>query len=339
MVEQTDGPDLTDARIKFLYKAIEDAQAIIRFTDGKAGAVVGVWVALATTCIKQELWTRVSAARSELEQLCVVALLSCGFLCMAKSLWLAFLTLVPRSSPAAHIVPDPENGPLGLFYLHTVKPKLAGRYLFFESPEPKLSPPVKEYLSAVNEIDPQHIMRELVYELQKVSYIRNVKIARAGESVRALLHFTVVALLLLLFKAASYCSLVNWYAPRFDKLVDPALFVVLFVGHHIADYLMQTDRQAHEKSSKLWPLLCHSVVYTVTVLALAYLVTGFFSWVAAISLLVTHAAIDSRHPIYFWCKVVKGIRNPSHETYSGVVRRVDQVFHIVVLFTLSLRWY
>lgn len=114
------------------------------------------------------------------------------------------------------------------------------------------------------------------------------------------------------------------------------LFIVLYIFHKIADYLFQTDGQARLKSENWGYLIRHCAIYTATVLGSAYLFLGYFSWGAIFLVFFSHLVIDKRDFLYWWAMYVKGIKQPDHPSTGNVMLELDQAFHYVVLFIVSL---
>jgi hypothetical protein len=100
------------------------------------------------------------------------------------------------------------------------------------------------------------------------------------------------------------------------------------VAHMAADWLFQTEWMAANKSNLAHPAgWVHGAIHTAFMLLV-------FPWYAALFIGIAHILIDTRKPLLWWMRVVKGIRNgvslPIVETW------LDQVFHVAVLVVAVL---
>lgn len=68
------------------------------------------------------------------------------------------------------------------------------------------------------------------------------------------------------------------------------LFIVLYIGHKIADYLLQTDHQAVNKVNSWKALFIHCCIYTIVLTIMGYFFVGFLNW-AAIFIIFIHYII------------------------------------------------
>ncbi|MEV8398849.1 DUF3307 domain-containing protein [Streptomyces niveus] len=122
------------------------------------------------------------------------------------------------------------------------------------------------------------------------------------------------------------------------------LFVLLYVGHLLADYPFQSDHQAGHKAdcgAAGWRAnLTHAGTHLVTcglMLAVGAVVLGLnvdplpaataLLWIAA-----THAAIDRRWPVARWMAFAR----QAGWAERGGAAHVDQTAHITALFIAAL---
>ncbi|MGI8800693.1 MAG: DUF3307 domain-containing protein [Solirubrobacteraceae bacterium] len=122
-----------------------------------------------------------------------------------------------------------------------------------------------------------------------------------------------------------------------------AVFVAFAVSHMVGDYLFQTDWQACNKHGGLSrpgvsrrALCSHVATYTLAyVPALIWLAGNLGGWVVGAALLigVPHLVQDDGRLIGAYMARVKHLELGVH---PSVDRAVDQSFHIVALFLLSL---
>lgn len=177
--------DLFEKKLEFLYKALEDAQSTIRFIDTKTSITtfaVGLIVAMITsgladfsdyfwnmTCILQWLAT---------------VILFVAYLASALTIHTAIQVVYPKSNPSEHVQKSTQTKEL--FYLHRLD-KLDGKI--------QIRPGFEQYLAEFNTIqNPEELQSILVYELLKVSYIRESKIADV-KRMKRFLYVVLVALL------------------------------------------------------------------------------------------------------------------------------------------------
>lgn len=104
-----------------------------------------------------------------------------------------------------------------------------------------------------------------------------------------------------------------------------------FIGHLVGDYILQNDWQAKQKKSKTWPCLVHVLLYTLSIWAF----TSWPVWAIAV-VAVTHFVQDRTDIIRKYMIAIgqKDFASGVMAPWSLVV--VDNVFHLVTLFFLSL---
>lgn len=108
-----------------------------------------------------------------------------------------------------------------------------------------------------------------------------------------------------------------------------ALFFWAVVIHTIVDWLFQTEWMAINKIS-----LRHPAAYVHSGLHAAALLL-VFPWYLALLVGVTHLFIDTRQPVGWWIKHVKGMPK-SAPTFSQVEMWLDQIFHGLILLFVVL---
>lgn len=118
--------------------------------------------------------------------------------------------------------------------------------------------------------------------------------------------------------------------------LNTKLFIILYIGHKIGDYLFQTDKQAVNKTKEWGPLISHCFWYTLIVIGMAYLFADYFKWSAVIVIFISHMIIDHGLFLNFWAKKVKGITDPTTSNVKTAMFELDQSFHYFVIFLLSL---
>lgn len=110
-----------------------------------------------------------------------------------------------------------------------------------------------------------------------------------------------------------------------SKLVRGAL------AHLVADWLLQTDWIARNKSSLNHPAAwTHGAIVAVTA-------RSVYSWPVALSVALAHVAIDSRRPLRWWFRLTSGGAQQCDDgTRQMVGVTCDQVLHGLVLAVASM---
>lgn len=118
----------------------------------------------------------------------------------------------------------------------------------------------------------------------------------------------------------------DWYMPT--QLQTDVLIWGL-VAHVVGDWFLQTDWMACHKSNLRHPAgWIHSAIHT---LCLVWLLP----WPLALLVGVSHLLIDTRAPVQWWMRVVKGIP-PHSAVYNDLIIWMDQMFHVMVLVIVVL---
>lgn len=325
-------------KLDFLYKAIDDAQNAIRFTDTKAAAIMAFWAVLITGVIntRADWYKWLMSITVWYDRVIAIGLIVLLVLFWSLSVWLVFISVNPKTAPNIHIDRDRVEIS-GLFFLHGFKPEdPTYEQLYLDDTGLKLSMATNEYVKKIERWSDQNIRNELIFELQKVSYIRNIKIKRVNTSMNFVLAFLITLGCLVLFGFLLNVQ-VGGNTMLFSHVqVNAPLFIVLYIAHKIGDYLFQTDKQAIHKSSNIGPLIAHCLVYTTIVLGAAWFFIGFFRWAAVILLFFSHLVLDKRTFEVLWAKVVKRIKDPNAPEHRITMMELDQAFHYVILFIICL---
>jgi hypothetical protein len=322
----------------FLYKALDDGQNTIRFTDTKAAAVIAFWTFFISTLLRlKDMWFNYIAKLdnwTELFFVAVLLILMCIFL--VRSIILAYTALVPRSNPGVHVISEGIQTK-GLFYLfgYNVPVPLRPKYLYKNNEDLKLQKKTKEYIDEFKKITEEEVNNEIIFELQKISFIRNLKIDRVNESISLLMKFLFTFGIVLLYFTVENVIKLEGVSNLWDLNFNIEVFIVLYIGHKIADYLFQTDNQALNKSKRWSPLLAHCFIYTLTLTLLAYFITGFLSWLAIVVIFTSHLVLDKGDFLKYWAKKVKRINNPEDSKVKLAMFELDQAFHYVIIFFVS----
>ncbi|KQX67245.1 MULTISPECIES: DUF3307 domain-containing protein [unclassified Paenibacillus] len=327
--------DIYKHKMDFIQKAIDDTQNTIRFTDAKAGAVIGFWGIIATIIIKMSdsLKDIASPLTLTTHSFIILPLFILMLFFLIKSVALAYLVIVPKTNPAKHIDMDNSNSQ-ELYFISSLSKSLAGRSLYRLTEEIKLKHSTSSYHEKMSKLSHEDLMQELIIELQKVSFIRTIKMERVNNAINAVISFLILVLILSFYLFGrslvngSFNSMINW-------TINIELLAVLLIGHLIGDYLLQTDKQAIRKNTQWIPLIVHCAVYTIVLLILMYLLLGIFNWTMIFIIFFTHVIIDKGEIVSWWARKVKGIEDVSKETIRPVLMAIDQTFHLIVIFFIS----
>lgn len=106
------------------------------------------------------------------------------------------------------------------------------------------------------------------------------------------------------------------------------IFVWAVVIHLIADWLLQTEWMAIHKTDLRHPAAwVHSAIHALGLCLL-------LAWPVALVVGFTHLWIDTRKPLLWWMRVVKGM--PPETRIPLVEIWLDQVMHITILAAVAL---
>ncbi|MFE3789953.1 DUF3307 domain-containing protein [Streptomyces goshikiensis] len=123
-----------------------------------------------------------------------------------------------------------------------------------------------------------------------------------------------------------------------------SLFVLLYVGHLLADYLFQTDHQAAHKAGcgrEGWTAnLAHAATHVLICGLLLTVGSAALGWdlpfrPAALAVLwigATHAFIDRRWPVAAWMRIAR----QTGWAANGGAAHVDQTAHIAALAVAAI---
>lgn len=187
--------NINDKKIDFLYKAIDDCQNTIRFTDTKAGAifvlcgiVFGFVGALFKDIInfnRKVLYFFPDNHYDVLFQIILILLLTGGLVCIYLSVNLSLKAITPKSSIKDSVVIDKEINIPDIFYLFKMNPKPNIFNLFIDkNGNFTLDHKFSEVERNIKNLIEEDIKNILIVELQKVSLIKELKIQRVHASTK-----------------------------------------------------------------------------------------------------------------------------------------------------------
>jgi hypothetical protein len=186
-----------DKKSELLYKAIEDNQNTIRFTDTKAGAVLvltGVFISVSSPVVKDFFLFLKKLYHSEIVSDNVFfwiysILFLVSLLLVTGSILLAFKAISPKSNPSESVEYDiASSTPPALYYMSSIDPKINIFNVYRDKNEYfKLTNKATQIKDTVTHLTEESAINILIFELQKVSYIREMKIQRVKRSINMLI--------------------------------------------------------------------------------------------------------------------------------------------------------
>lgn len=188
--------DEQNKKIELLYKAIEDSQLTNRFLDTKLTIttfVLGIYTAAVGSGLgdfSKYFWN----LHCWQQAVFIVLLSIIGIVIIVEAV-LIIITVFPASNPFEHVKMDGYS-PINMFYLAGMDLKVAD-YLKI-SKKTKLKPSFDTLNSAYSAANLDVIQKELIFELMKVSFIRELKSKRI-KFIKSLLISLVVIFPVLLF--------------------------------------------------------------------------------------------------------------------------------------------
>lgn len=113
------------------------------------------------------------------------------------------------------------------------------------------------------------------------------------------------------------------------------LFIFMFLGHIVGDFLLQTENMALRKKDQYFFLTIHCIIYSICVSLGAFFVTQVLEVIIIIFLvsLGTHLILDRRHLTYWYIKKVKLSKLSKDSQLIFII--IDQCFHILILIILA----
>lgn len=165
-------------KINFLYKAIECTQQNIRFTDTKVGMIfllLGIYVSMIGSGLPNfaKYFPNMGACIQALFIIFIILFI----IFVGITIFATIMIVFPRSNPSEHIAIEDHNKPKGIFYIADLEVNWLD--IFYNRKDMKIKRSFEQYQMDYNNInDLKNIESELIFELLKVSYIRELKIRR-----------------------------------------------------------------------------------------------------------------------------------------------------------------
>lgn len=185
-------------KINFLYKAIEDTQQIIRFTETKVGIIFllfGIYVSMIGTGLPD--FAKYIWGINIIMRYFFFGVIILFFFSVLLIVWSIIMIVYPRSNPSEHIDIDDDKHK-SFFYIDDLKVRWQDS--FWDRKQLKLGRSFKEYQADYDSINTiKQLEDELIFELLKVSYLRELKIKRMRHTNYLLLVSIILSLILIVF--------------------------------------------------------------------------------------------------------------------------------------------
>jgi len=190
--------EISSIKIQFLLEAIQEAQQTNRFLDTKAGVLVSFESALlflvVATVFDSQRFTEIKATILSMpvwNSALILAYCAAYLLTFVAHIIYTIKVLGPSKDPQEYVRMEGYK-PGGLFFL--TKDKSDG----------KIHPSVKAYAGRLASIRDSDVINELIFELMKLSYIRDTKAGRVQRSLEVLKYLIVGIVVFGIMLAFSY---------------------------------------------------------------------------------------------------------------------------------------
>ncbi len=161
-----------EKKIEFLYEAINDAQALIQYTDTKSAVAI-----TAIGAIIIGLYSNLTKIVNHFTEFDFWFYLTFVILLIAliMTIWIVARIIFPTNDPRENLnIPD-DAKIKPRFFISDNKYKNKFNFPFFNSTDLKLKGKFDDFKNEINESDEQAIIESLTFELMKVSFIRTLK--------------------------------------------------------------------------------------------------------------------------------------------------------------------
>lgn len=179
-------------KLDLVYRAINSTQEIIRFSDTKAGTVIVLITALiAATISFMDKYTRITQSLTSYPIARTILLGgACIFLlCIISALFMALKSINPSRDTTSHVdLSDVKNVPAGLYYITGLTREMKLGDYIREIPDLKLSVTMKQYYDKISATDLDGLMKTLIADLLRISYIKEKKMKRTEAALRCIVY-------------------------------------------------------------------------------------------------------------------------------------------------------
>ncbi|SHH16115.1 hypothetical protein [Desulfosporosinus lacus] len=172
-------------QLEYLYKSLEDVQGTIRFTDSKAGALIAASGVLSVYQVPlgQAILVHFKLPIT-IYAICTLVVSTISIFSFISSLLIAFKSINPMTSPEKHILKDNLTANIP-FYLNNIVPKQSFIDCLYERKTSHLKHSAKILFEKLKKDSiSEDLLKSLIIELCKVSYIREKKIFRVYSAYR-----------------------------------------------------------------------------------------------------------------------------------------------------------
>jgi hypothetical protein len=154
---------------EFLYKAIDDAQHLIQYTESKTGFAIILLSGIITG-----IFVQIKDFLSDNNSWLIWVLFALICFCLIIAIWIIILIIRPIRCPINNISIQEKHIPSNSYYVfnNDYNTRL---FPFFNSKKFKLKTAYIDYYDNLKEMDKSTIKKVLSVELLKLSYIRNIK--------------------------------------------------------------------------------------------------------------------------------------------------------------------
>lgn len=322
--------DEENAKLEFLYSAIQDVQETIRFTDTKSGTIIVLGTALIAAIVT--LIDKYVAALNKLDSiskafLIVGFILFCLFLLIA--IFLSLKSINPSNNPEKHIeLGNLKYEPKIKYYLSGVCPSMKLRDYFFENKNIKFSISAQQYNESLEKCDHNDLQTSLVYEFLKLSYIKEKKLKRTQSSLKwiEICIWTAVITTILVISANN-----TYFTKPISFNVQTGevrIFTGLLTGYFLARLITVFLKYNKEQSDKWKSIFLNSTIYML-VIGVLMLMLSNVSIVGLITIFLSYSLIDKVLSEAFMDNLSKQINYKLFFT-------IDDLLHISILTIITL---
>lgn len=226
-----------DNKFDFLYNAINDTQATIRFTDTKSGAVIVIVMGLiaGTVTLFEKYYSALMSLAFLPQLIATLGMAVCG-ICLFIALNLALQSINPVNNPNCHIdIGDLRGSPTPLdYYVSGLTPSMRWEDYYWELEDSQLKKSMSEFYKDLESCSETELLKALSFEFLKLSYIKEKKVHRAKLSIkwieRCIWIFAISIIMVIMTLNSTIVS--PWTINKPILL----LFCSLVLGHIIGEF-------------------------------------------------------------------------------------------------------
>jgi hypothetical protein len=280
-----------DTRLEFIYNAIQDVQETIRFTDTKSGTIIVLGTALIAAIVT--LIDKYITLMSKLGNISKIVLII-GFILFCISLLVAIIlslkSINPSNNPEEHIeLGDLKYKPKIKYYLSELFPSMRLRDFLFESEDSKFSVTARQYNELLINCSSNDLQNSLVFELLKLSYIREKKLKRTKYS----LKWIEICIWIAVATSILVLATTNINFKRANMSIDGAKAITgLLVGYFFARMLVVFLKFDKSQLNRWTNILFSNAVHTLVIYGVMFVLSDV-SLISLIIIFLFYLLIDS----------------------------------------------